>query len=272
MPIVKLPLVFSRVPRGSIKEVLSNMSGWFDNESFWSEMYPFMFPEERFHLAEDQIEKGLALIGFNDGAVLDLCCGPGRHSLALAKRGIQVTAVDNSEFLLSMAKAEASRMELEIEFVRKDMRQFVRSKSFSLVLNMFTSFGYFDDKEDDLKVLQNAYESLKPGGAILIEMMGKETLARKYQPTSSTEGADGTLLIERHEICEDWTRVLNEWILVKDGKARAFIFKLRLYSGQEIKDLLGGAGFEETNVYGDLDGSEYGANANRLIAIGRKSI
>jgi SAM-dependent methyltransferase len=248
------------------------MSEWFNDESFWSEMYPFMFPEERFHLAEDQIEKVLALTGFEEGAVLDLCCGPGRHSLALAKRGIPVTAVDSSEFLLSKARAEAARSNLGIEFVRNDMRQFVRSNSFNLVINLFTSFGYFDDKADDLKVLQNAYQSLQPGGAVLIEMMGKETLARKYQPTSSTQGADGSLLIERHEICEDWTRVRNEWILVKDGKAQAFSFKIRLYSGQEIKDLLGRAGFEVANVYGDLDGSEYCINANRLIAIGRKSI
>jgi len=247
------------------------MSEWFANESYWSEMYPFMFPEERFHLAEDQVGKVLALVEYKDGAILDLCCGPGRHSIALARRGIQVTAVDRSEFLLSKAKAEATKLNLEIEFVSKDMRQFVRSCSFSLVLNMFTSFGYFDDKEDDLKVLQNAYESLKPGGAILIDMLGKELLARRYQPTSSTLDASGTLLIERHEICEDWTRVRNEWILVKDGRAQSFEFQVRLYSGQEVKDLLQRAGFEEVKVFGDLDGSEYGIDANRLIAVGRKT-
>ena len=80
------------------------MGAWFEDESFWSEMYPFMLPDERFRLAEDQIEKILTLVGYNEGAVLDLCCGPGRHSLALAKRGIQVTAVDLSEFLLRKAK------------------------------------------------------------------------------------------------------------------------------------------------------------------------
>ena len=76
------------------------MGEWFEDESFWSEMYPFMFPEERFHLADEQIDKALALVDYQGGDVLDLCCGPGRHSLALAKRGIRVTAVDRSEFLL----------------------------------------------------------------------------------------------------------------------------------------------------------------------------
>jgi SAM-dependent methyltransferase len=137
---------------------------------------------------------------------------------------------------------------------------------------MFTSFGYFDDREDDLKVLQNAYRSLKPDGAIVIDLLGKEPLARRYQTTGSTEGIDGSLLIERHEIREDWTRCRNEWILVKDGTAKSFNFQTRLYSGQEMKDILRRAGFEEVKVFGDLDGNEYGIDAARLIALGRKKL
>lgn len=250
----------------------SKIGAWFEDESFWSEMYPFMFPEERFRLAEEQIEKVLTLVGYEEGTVLDLCCGPGRHSIALAKRGIQVTAVDRSEFLLRKAKEEAAKSNLEIEFVSDDMRHFVRSESFSLILNMLTSFGYFEDKEDDLKVLRNAYQSLKPEGAILIDIFGKELLARRYKATSSTECGDGVLLIQRHEICEDWTRCRNEWILVKDGTARTFMFQTRLYSGQEMKDILQRAGFEEVKVFGDLDGNKYGIDADRLIAVGRKKL
>jgi SAM-dependent methyltransferase len=248
------------------------MSPWFEDESFWSELYPFMFPEERFHLAEEQIEKILALVGYEEGAVLDLCCGPGRHSLALAKRGIQVTAVDRSEFLLRRAKEEAAKSNLEIEFVLDDMRHFVSDHSFSLILNLFTSFGYFDDIEDDLKVLQNAYRSLKPGGAMVIDVFGKEPLARKYQATNSTKFGDEVMLIQRNEICEDWTRCRNEWILVKGATARTFNFQTRLYSGQEMKDILRKAGFDEVKVFGDLDGNEYGVDAARLIAVGRKTL
>jgi SAM-dependent methyltransferase len=247
------------------------MGEWFEEESFWSEMYPYLFPEERFQLAEEQIEKVLALVDYQGGDVLDLCCGPGRHSLALVKRGIRVTAVDRSEFLLSKAKAEAARLNLELDFVLNDMRQFVRSDSYSLILNMFTSFGYFDNRDDDLTVLRNAYQSLKPGGAMLIDILGKEVLSRKYQPTSSTQGADGTLLIERHEIFEDWTRCRNEWILVKGTTAKSFHFQTRLYSGQEMKDIMARAGFEQVTVFGDLDGSEYGIDSSRLISIGRKN-
>jgi hypothetical protein len=106
---------------------------------------------------------------------------------------------------------------------------------------------------------------------MLIDVFGKEPLARKYQPTSSTQGADEALLIECREVCEDWTRCRNEWILVKGGTAKSFKFQTRLYSGQELKDIMRQAGFEEVGVFGDLDGNEYGIDADRLISIGRKS-
>ncbi len=104
------------------------MAEWFEDESFWRELYPFMFPEERFHQAEEQIEKALKLVDYREGTVLDLCCGPGRHSLALAKLGIQVTAVDRSEYLLKKAMEKAAESNLEIEFVLDDMRGFVRNR------------------------------------------------------------------------------------------------------------------------------------------------
>ena len=79
------------------------------------------------------------------------------------------------------------------------------------------------------------------------------------------------LLVERHEICDDWKRMRNEWILIKDGKAKSFRFQLTLYSGQELKDQLARAGFADVRVYGDYGGGEYGLKAERLVAVARKS-
>jgi SAM-dependent methyltransferase len=247
------------------------MSEWFEDESFWIEMRPFIFSEERVRIAEEQVEKILKLAGYQDGAILDLCCGLGRHTIALAKRGIKITAVDRTEYLINEAKSEAIKQKLEIEFVLEDMRRFVRQETYSLVINMFTSFGYFEDREDDLSVLRNAYQSLKPGGLFLIDIMGKEIAARKLQPTTSMEAADGALLVERHEVIEDWARMKNEWIIVKGERAKSFKFRHRLYSGQEMKDLFQKAGFEDVKAYGDLDGHEYGLEASRLIVAGRKN-
>jgi SAM-dependent methyltransferase len=246
------------------------MAEWFEDESFWIETFPTMFPDTRFLVAEEQVTKALALAEIPQGAVLDLCCGPGRHSVVLAKLGFQVTAVDRTSYLLSIARERAARRNVEIEFVLEDMRHFVRPEAFDLVLNMFTSFGYFDQKDEDLQVLRNIHESLKPGGVFLIDVISKEFLAKNFQATSSVKGPDGVLVVERREICDDWTRIRNEWILIKDQTAKQFKFSHTIYSGQELRSLMQRAGFDLISLFGDLDGNEYGINATRLIAMGRK--
>jgi len=154
--------------------------------------------------------------------------------------------------------------------VLSDMRDFVREDSFDLAVSMFTSFGYFDRKEDDLTVLRNIYRSLKAGGVCLIDVVGKEWLAGVFQPVGCEEMADGTLLIQRREIFDNWTRIRNEWIMIRDGRASAFKFHHTVYSGQELLDRLERAGFNQTRLFGGLDGREYNREASRLVAVGWK--
>jgi len=246
------------------------MAEWFEDESFWIEMYPFMFPEERFITAEEQVEQLLELVGFTGETVLDLCCGPGRHSVLLARKGLQVTGVDRTPFLLDKARERARKERVEVEWVQEDMRTFLRPGSFDLALSMFTSFGYFDDKEEDIGVLRNIHQNLKTGGACLIDVAGKEWLARAFQPTTSSELPDGTLLVQRHQIFDAWTRIRNEWILIRGGESKSFEFHHTIYSGQELRDRLEQVGFGEVRIYGGLDGREYGPDCNRLVAVAWK--
>ena len=150
------------------------------------------------------------------------------------------------------------------------MRDFVRPDSFDLVINLFTSFGDFDDRRDDVKVLRNIHQSLRDEAVLVMEMAGKERLARDFEPTYSKKLADGRLLIERREVVDNWTRIRNEWIVVEDGTATTFQFETTIYSAQELKDQLFEAGFSEAKVFGDLEGGEYGERAQRLVAVARK--
>jgi SAM-dependent methyltransferase len=247
------------------------MREWFENEAFWRELYPYMFDEQRFAQADEQVRKILKLTGVRRGAVLDLCCGPGRHSVVLAKRGFQVTGVDSTRFLLNKARQRARSARARVEFVQSDMRDFVRPDTYNLALRLWTSFGYFDDKDDDRRVLRNTFESLQRRGVCVIDMFGKERLAKGFQAAIPTRCPDGTLLIQMHEIFDDWTRIRNEWILLKGNRARRFKFHLTMYSGQELKDLLRQAGFVDVKLYGDFDGQPYGLDAPRLIAVARKT-
>lgn len=240
---------------------------WFDDETFWTDLYPFLFTEERLGAAEEEVENLLSLVPYQGRTVLDLCCGPGRHSVPLARRGLKVTGVDHSPFLLRKAEERAREAGVRVEWVQSDMRDFVRPGAFDLAINMFTSFGYFDDKSDDLLVLRQLRESLRPGGFLLMELAGKEWLAEGFHPTTSEELPDGSLLVQRHEIFDDWSRIRNDWILIKGESVRRFKFHHTLYSGQELKDRLRQAGFVGVRLFGDLDGSEFGLHAGRMVVI-----
>jgi SAM-dependent methyltransferase len=243
------------------------MDAWFENESFWQEGYRFMFSDDAFRAATEQVEQIRTLTGISSGRVLDLGCGPGRHAVPLALKDFHVTAVDASPFLLGKARERAHNSNADIEFVRADMRTFRRPLTFDLAISMFSSFGYFAERADDRQVARNLRESLRPGGLALIDVMSKELTAR-FSDVRITE-AEGVMRVERHEIVDNWTRIRSEWILIRDGSVQRFRYAVRIYSGQELVDLLHEAGFVEVALYGDLDGRSYGPHARRLIAVAR---
>lgn len=162
--------------------------------------------------------------------------------------------------------------QLKIEWIQKDMRNFVRPESFDVVISMYSSFGYFDNQQDDLDVLRNMFTNLKPGGTLLIDVFGKERVARAFQATLAESLQDGTVLVKRHEIFDDWTRIRNEWILLRNGRARIFKFHHTICSGQELRDRLQLVGFPDIRLYGNLDGDDYSLRAERLIAAARKPV
>src|SRR5215831_15203354 len=118
---------------------LETKTEWFADENFWRDLYSFLFSDSAFADAEEQVEKIIQLTGVKSGAALDLCCGPGRHIIPLAKRGFQVTGVDRSPFLLEKARTRAVEGNSSIELVRGDMRVFLRPQTFDLFVIFFSS-------------------------------------------------------------------------------------------------------------------------------------
>jgi len=242
---------------------------WFENEEFWRQLYPYMFPADRFAATPEQVTQMLSLVGITQGRVLDLCCGPGRHSVELARRGFAVTGVDLTPFLLDRARERAGEAGVAIEWVQEDMRCFCRSAAFDLACSLFTSWGYFGD-EENVQVLRNVRESLAPGGVFVMELLGKERVASVWKESISTDYPDGTVLIQRPRVRDNWCRIENDWILLKDGGVRTFHFEHAVYSARELRDRLIGAGFTTVDLYGGLDGSEYALGAPpRLVAVAR---
>jgi SAM-dependent methyltransferase len=246
-------------------------SEWFDSEEIWRETFPFMFPADRIASADDTVKKALSLAKVKGKSFLDLCCGPGRCSIALSRRGFSVTGVDRTRYLLNKARTRARAAAVHIEWIRADMRDFIRPESYDLALSMYTSFGYFENRSEDETVLSNVFKSLRPGGVFLLEMMGMETLAKNYRPSFVDRLPDGSMLVDEHQIIDDWSRVRSEWTVIRKGRVRRkFTFQINLYSGRELREKLERAGFNSVQLYGNMDGDAYGPDAKRLVAVGRK--
>jgi hypothetical protein len=99
----------------------------------------------------------------------------------------------------------------------------------------------------------------------------EEIVGRGFSLTTSTELPDGPYVVECHKICDGWSRVTNEWILIKQGHARSFRFEHTIYWGRELSDRLAGAGFVDVKLFGDRAGRPYNWEANRLVIKATKS-
>jgi SAM-dependent methyltransferase len=243
---------------------------WYDDDSFWELWAPVMFSESRIATTSEEVGNIISLLNIKSGnKVLDLCCGIGRHSLELAMRGFKVTGVDRTLYYLSVASEQAKKEKLDIELVNADMRNFYRSNIFDAVISMFTSFGYFEDPDDDRKVVLNIYKSLKKGGRLIIDVNGKERLAAIFHERDWRREGDAFVLEER-KVTRDWSWMENRWILIKDGKIHENTLSHRLYSAAELKTLLKDCGFRDVRVYGDFTGSPYDQKATRLMTVASK--
>lgn len=119
---------------------------------------------------------------------------------------------------------------------------------------------------DDLKVMKNLHTALKSGGHLLIDLNGKEVIARNFRDREWWRNDDGTLVLQERKIRSGWDWMDSRWILVSEGgKTWEGTISSRPYSGVELKELLRHAGFS-----GNLAGAAYDARAERLIAVATK--
>ncbi len=243
---------------------------WHEKDLFWETMAQKLFTSERLKNTPVEVEKIIQLLDIKpDSVILDLCCGPGRHSLEFAKRGHQVTGIDSTQKYLTEARENTQNQGLKIDFVHSDMRDYCNPDHFDIVLNLFTSFGYFKDQSDDKKVLKNIYKSLKEKGKVIIELFGKEILAHHFRERDWYE-EQGILFLEERKLSDDWGWLTNRWIKVTENKKEEFIITHRLYSGIELSTLLKNLGFKEVKIYGSIEGIPYNQNAKRLVVVGVK--
>jgi ubiquinone/menaquinone biosynthesis C-methylase UbiE len=219
-------------------------------------------PEEaRFVLRAMKLKKGDRL--------LDLCCGPARHAVLLAGKGLAVTGYDFSTEYLREAAAKAKKAGVKIRFLRGDMRDLKFNGKFDAVIDLFTSFGYFRKFSDDIKTLKGVARALKPGGLFMIDIVHGDHVRNNFKPKNWTKLEDGSYLLEDARLTKDG--VLNTWTTLGKGKVREKSFFTRLYSKDRIAAAMRKAGLIPLKFWGGFNGAKLTRKTNRLIALARKA-
>lgn len=204
----------------------------------------------------------------NNVSVLDMACGAGRHAIEFAKKGFNVTAVDLSSRLLNEAKKNAVNAEVNIEFVLSDILEFETELKFDLAANLFTSFGYFEQDDENYKIIQKAYNLLQKDGYFVLDYFSKEYLIKNLRPTT-VFSENGSKIIQKRALTRD--RIVKKITIEKDDSNEEFYESVRLFTYEEIIEMIKKTGFKISSEFGDYFGTEYDLkNSARLIVIAKR--
>jgi len=205
------------------------------------------------------------------GDVLDLACGFGRHAIGMAKLGFSVTGLDFNPRYLEIAAADAAAAGVRVAWRTGDMRRLGFDRTFDAVYSYFTSFGYFDDDENE-QVLAGIAKALRPGGSVLLEMANRDRLLTHPQERTWSQRDDGALLME--EITLEWvtSRVISRQHLIdpQGGTHVTKEFSLRTYTCAELSALLRRQGLNVRAVQGGIEGQPYMPDSRRLVLVAER--
>ena len=202
-----------------------------------------------------QVDLIVEKTGVTQGSrVLDACCGFGRHSLELARQGFDVVGVDRFESYLQEGRRRASEERLSVEFIPMDVRNLQFQGEFDLVINMWTSFGFFDE-ETNASILRSFKACLEPGGALFMQLINRDWVVKNFQPRGWWEVDDELIVIERRELDLATSVIKGEWRFLRGGKIEDKQMILRIYSCHEFFSLLRSCGFAGMEAYGDSEGN-----------------
>ena len=244
---------------------------WFENESFWQNFGPVMFDSQRWAEAPGIAESVIKIAGLTKGSsVLDAGCGPGRISVELAAKGLDVTGVDIIQSELDAAKDSADAEGVKLDLINCDLRSFKSQKKFDCAINLYTSFGYCDTIEEDFQILKNIADSLRDNGFFILECTSRET-AILYFTDGEWFERSGLTVLTQFSVEGAWEGLRSKWTIInRDGQRIEHEFVQRLYSAIELKRMMIRAGFNSVEIYGNYDFSPYNEHAKTMVIVAKK--
>ncbi len=234
---------------------------WFDTK-FYHLLYRHRNDEE----AQRFLDELLNELNLSEGAhIQDLACGAGRHSIYLNSLGYRVTGLDLSKNSIEEASRSSNAL---LDFSVHDMREVYQVKAFDAILNLFTSFGYFEDQDDNRRVINAVYAGLKPGGLFVLDYLNAAKVIPQLPCTEQK-----TLEGYQFEIAKELVngRIQKEISIQREGRSVRYIESVFPFTEDGLKALLGQAGLEVKKCFGNYSLEEYDPeHSERLILIAQK--
>ena len=242
--------------------------------------------EERIAQASREVDvllRSLEEQGFKTKNILDLNCGIGRHSIELGKRGICVLGTDLSPHYIEIAKRRAEKEKVDdiVRFKVADMREITLvlsdEKPFNGVINLFTSFGYYDDETND-DILRQCCQLVQPEGFFALEIMNRDWIIKNFQERSFSQYKN-VIVLEDRGFDPNTSRMNNTWTYLIQQDDKNFTLKKqitinhRVWSLHELIEMFGRTGWQFKAVYHGFAQQQEDiplVEAKRLLFIGKK--
>ncbi len=200
-------------------------------------------------------------------SVLDIPCGAGRHLITLAKRGYtNLHGRDLSSTLINEAKNRVAEENISIDFAISDIREPL-TQEYDLILNLFTSFGYFERHQEHEAVIRSFAGALSANGYVVVDFFNALLVQETLIPNSEVK-MDGDEVAHITKRVESG-RIIKAIRFASDGKE--FIESVRLYTLRDFQEMFTATGLLLEHTFGDYEGNTFTDTSSRLIMFARRA-
>jgi SAM-dependent methyltransferase len=219
--------------------------------------------------AKQQVQQLLRLCTVLPGAVvLDVGCGLGRHSIEFARLGFRVTGVDMNAEYIAACRGRTAQLGLNAEFHAVDSRVMKLDVRADLTVSLWSSFGYYGEIGDQ-QILERVAEHTRRGGRVVLDVENRDYIVKHFVPEEWHEHEQGLVFEKRRFDATEGT-VSTRRVVLSGGERREYHRVLRMYTVTELTALLEAAGLQARRWCGDYDGSRFGLESKRMIAIAER--
>lgn len=242
---------------------------------WWKDYFSEFYYKAAFSMnssTKKQIDFVLNQVELNaESRILDMCCGYGRHSMELAKRGYQVTGIDYSRELIEIAKSKCENEGIEnVRFEEGDIRRYNESKLFDLTISMFVSLGYFENEDENISAIKVLCNSVRENGYLFLDLYNYNKMYSEYENKMRYPGGI-EVTTQRKFDKDNKIAYINKIVKSKTSDDdKRYEMRIRVYTMDEIISICAANNMRLYKSFGNYDGSAFDKESDKMLLLFKK--